>query len=209
MKPAAVCCTIDAIVSMAANIHDCGWGISPAQEVHSASHLAVNRCNWPGCILLASILSALSVFYLKGQDNWVYSAQLEQWPKRCKSMWTSHQMWCVLGKLNNPSCYCCIIDYPNIRCWIGKRSLDTAINHLKDEFEFNIRWKPFLLNPVMPDEGIPLMDYCRAKFGEVAAQRFMSENSPISQRGRELVRPNIRLELDCRHWHACIINELS
>ena len=77
----------------------------------------------------------------------------------------------------------------HLRCWIGKRSLDTAISHLKDDFEFNIHWKPFLLNPVMPEEGIPLMDYFRVKFGEEAAQRFVSGNSPVSQRGRELVQP--------------------
>ena len=73
------------------------------------------------------------------------------------------------------------------RCWIGKKSLDRAMNHLADDFEFNIHWKPFLLNPNMPDEGIPVIDYFRMKFGEEAARQFLSGNSAVSQRGRELV----------------------
>ena len=62
------------------------------------------------------------------------------------------------------------------------------MNHLKDDFEFHIRWKPFLLNPFIPDgESIPMMDYLRLKFGDEAAQRFVSGNSPVSKRGKELV----------------------
>ena len=61
------------------------------------------------------------------------------------------------------------------------------MDHLKDDFEFNVHWKPFLLNPVIPEEGIPAMDYFRLKFGEEAAQRFVSGNSPVTLRGRELV----------------------
>ncbi len=65
------------------------------------------------------------------------------------------------------------------------------MNHLAGDFEFNIHWKPFLLNPNMPDEGIPIVDYCRMKFGEEAAQRFLSGNSAVSQRGRELVSMSV------------------
>ncbi len=67
------------------------------------------------------------------------------------------------------------------------------MDHLKDDFEFNVHWKPFLLNPVMPEEGVPAMDYFRLKFGEEAAQRFVSGNSPVTLRGRELVGHSLTL----------------
>ncbi len=73
------------------------------------------------------------------------------------------------------------------RCWIGKKYLDTAMQHLDDDFQFNVRWKPFQLNPFLPDDGIPLLDYCRLKFGEEAAKRMLSDSSPIAAQGRQLV----------------------
>ena len=73
------------------------------------------------------------------------------------------------------------------RCWIGKKHLDTAMQHLADDFEFHIRWKPFLLNPFLPEQGIPIMDYLRLKFGDEAAAQFLSGSSPVATQGRSLV----------------------
>lgn len=73
------------------------------------------------------------------------------------------------------------------RCWVGKRHFDAAAEHLKDNVDFHIRWKPFLLNPYVPDEGIPLGDYMRMKFGEAAARRFFSGDSPLVQSGKAIV----------------------
>lgn len=79
------------------------------------------------------------------------------------------------------------VDVTFVRCWIGKRQLDTAMQHLADHFEFNIRWKPFLLNTFLPEQGIPVVDYFKLKFGEAAAARFMSGSSPLSMQARDLV----------------------
>ena len=65
------------------------------------------------------------------------------------------------------------------------------MQHLSDDFEFNIKWKPFLLNPYMPEEGMPIMDYLKLKFGDEAAERFVSGSSPVTQQGKAAVR------LDC------------
>ncbi len=65
--------------------------------------------------------------------------------------------------------------------------MDTAIDRLKRDFEFRIHWKPFLLNPYVPEEGIPLGDYMRMKFGEEAAKRFFAGESPIAQSGKAVV----------------------
>ena len=81
--------------------------------------------------------------------------------------------------------YCMIFDIH--RCWIGKKHLDTAMQHLNDDFEFNVHWKPFMLNPYMPEEGMPIVDYLRLKFGDEAAERFISGSSPVSQQGKAAV----------------------
>ena len=45
-----------------------------------------------------------------------------------------------------------------------------------------------MLNPYMPEEGMPIMDYLRLKFGDEAAERFVSGSSPVSQQGKAAVR---------------------
>ena len=52
-------------------------------------------------------------------------------------------------------------------CYIGKRRLEKALNLLKGEFDVEIRWLPFQLNPAMPKEGMPRADYRKAKFGSL------------------------------------------
>ena len=61
------------------------------------------------------------------------------------------------------------------------------MKHLADDFEFQVRWKPFLLNPFLPEQGIPVVEYFKMKFGEQAAARFLSGSSPVSVQGRSLV----------------------
>ena len=53
-------------------------------------------------------------------------------------------------------------------CWIGKRHLDTALGMLAEEgFFFNVRFRPFQLNPEMPAEGVDRREYRSAKFGSL------------------------------------------
>ncbi|KAF2291015.1 hypothetical protein GH714_018325 [Hevea brasiliensis] len=39
-------------------------------------------------------------------------------------------------------------------CFVGKRNLDKAITASEDQFEFEIKWHPFFLNPSAPKEGV-------------------------------------------------------
>lgn len=50
-------------------------------------------------------------------------------------------------------------------CYIGKRRLERAMEALKDEFDFEITYLPFELNPQMPKEGKNQKEYLTAKFG--------------------------------------------
>jgi predicted DsbA family dithiol-disulfide isomerase len=49
-------------------------------------------------------------------------------------------------------------------CFIGKRRLEKALA-LRPELEPEITWRPFQLNPSMPDDGMERRAYLAAKFG--------------------------------------------
>lgn len=90
------------------------------------------------------------------------------------------------------------------RCWIGKKQLDTTIEHLSEDFEFHVKWKPFLLNSFLPEQGIPVVDYFKLKFGEEAAARFMSGSSPLSLQARDLVsRMGVWMHLNDQRKKHC------
>ncbi|CAO2825276.1 unnamed protein product [Amaranthus hypochondriacus] len=55
-------------------------------------------------------------------------------------------------------------------CFVGKRNLDKAISESKDQFDFEIRWHPFFLNPSAPKEGVNKRDFYRQKFGSRSEQ---------------------------------------
>ncbi len=50
-------------------------------------------------------------------------------------------------------------------CYIGKRKLDAALALPGDEIAFDVRWRPFELNPEMPRAGIDRKTYRSGKFG--------------------------------------------
>ena len=50
-------------------------------------------------------------------------------------------------------------------CYMGKRRLETALAALGDEISFELRWRPFELNPDMPRAGMDRKSYRSAKFG--------------------------------------------
>lgn len=55
-------------------------------------------------------------------------------------------------------------------CFIGKRRLEQAIR-LRPDLDVRPRWRPFLLNPEMPPEGLDRGDYLVKKFGSEARVR--------------------------------------
>jgi predicted DsbA family dithiol-disulfide isomerase len=58
-------------------------------------------------------------------------------------------------------------------CYIGKRRLEKALDSLKNEFSFSVRWLPFQLNPDMPAAGVPRAEYRKAKFGSLERSKAL------------------------------------
>lgn len=50
-------------------------------------------------------------------------------------------------------------------CYVLKRRLEIALDAIGNDITFDIRWRPFELNPDMPREGLDRKSYRSAKFG--------------------------------------------
>ncbi len=50
-------------------------------------------------------------------------------------------------------------------CYIGKRRLEKAVNELSSEYDFDIEYHPFELNPTTPESGFDQREYLIQKFG--------------------------------------------
>lgn len=59
-------------------------------------------------------------------------------------------------------------------CYIGKRRLARALE-MRPETEFDVRWRPFFLDPAVPREGLDRAAYMRAKFGDGPRATAMNE----------------------------------
>ena len=49
-------------------------------------------------------------------------------------------------------------------CFLGLVRLDRA-RAMRPDFPVRVRWRPFLLNPQLPPDGMDRADYVRRKFG--------------------------------------------
>lgn len=50
-------------------------------------------------------------------------------------------------------------------CFVGKKNLDRAIASSQNQYEFELRWHPFFLDPSAPKEGVNKREFYRNKFG--------------------------------------------
>ena len=70
-------------------------------------------------------------------------------------------------------------------CFLGKRRLDAALESL-DGLDVFVRWRPFMLDPTIPPEGLDRQDYMLKKFG---AERLNTIHDPLIAAGEELGVP--------------------
>jgi len=68
-------------------------------------------------------------------------------------------------------------------CYIGKRRLEKAIESLSDEYEFDVEYHPFELNPKMPLAGLNQKAYLTEKFGD--DKRYKSILEHVTQTAAE------------------------
>ena len=69
-------------------------------------------------------------------------------------------------------------------CFLGKRRLDVALAAMdKDVF---IRWRPYMLDPTIPPQGLDREHYMLNKFG---AERLKTIHDPLIEAGKEIGGP--------------------
>jgi predicted DsbA family dithiol-disulfide isomerase len=64
-------------------------------------------------------------------------------------------------------------------CYIGKRRLEKAVDELASEFDVQIEYHPFELNPALPPSGTPAKEYLVEKFG--GEDRYEQITGRVSQ----------------------------
>ena len=52
-------------------------------------------------------------------------------------------------------------------CYVGKRRLERALQHVGDTVKTYVAWRPFQLNPTMAKDGMDRAAYLEAKFGSL------------------------------------------
>ena len=55
-------------------------------------------------------------------------------------------------------------------CWLGKRYFDDAVK--KSGAKVNVTYRPYMLDPTVPKDGMAYRDYMKAKFGEGPSDKF-------------------------------------
>jgi predicted DsbA family dithiol-disulfide isomerase len=66
-------------------------------------------------------------------------------------------------------------------CFLGKRKLDAAMKQVPN-FNYEVRWRPFQLDPTIPPEGKSRHDYMSAKFGP---EKIAGIHARLEEAGRE------------------------
>jgi predicted DsbA family dithiol-disulfide isomerase len=92
-------------------------------------------------------------------------------------------------------------------CYIGKRRLEKAINLVSNEFDFEIQYYPFELNPEMPANGVNQKEYLINKFGgEEQYEKITGQTSYVaSLEGLEFNFDKQRIAPNTRNAHRLIL----
>jgi predicted DsbA family dithiol-disulfide isomerase len=90
-------------------------------------------------------------------------------------------------------------------CYVGKRFLEKAIA-LKPEIPVAVRYRPYLLNPWVPREGMSREDYLITKFGSV--ERYNANNQRVADMaasaGLDYARDKIKRQPNTNDFHRLI-----
>ena len=91
-------------------------------------------------------------------------------------------------------------------CYIGKRRLEKALDQLKDQFDFDVEYSPFELNPDMPLEGRNQKEYLTQKFGSESkyTQIIGHVTKVAAEEGLKFDFTNQRISPNTRNAHQII-----
>jgi len=69
-------------------------------------------------------------------------------------------------------------------CWLGVRYFQKAAKQSK--YDVNLTWRPYMLDPAVPEEGTPYSAYMKQKFGNGPRNRFKAMRESLEAQGPTL-----------------------
>ena len=69
-------------------------------------------------------------------------------------------------------------------CWLGVRYFQKAAKQSK--YDVNLTWRPYMLDPAVPEEGTPYSAYMKQKFGNGPSNRFKAMRESLEAQGPTL-----------------------
>jgi predicted DsbA family dithiol-disulfide isomerase len=91
-------------------------------------------------------------------------------------------------------------------CYIGEKRLEQALS-IRPDLSVELRWRPFQLNPEMPQEGTPWSDFELQKFGghEKAQQIFARVTSAGAEDGIDFRFDRIQVAPSTLNAHRLVL----
>jgi len=89
-------------------------------------------------------------------------------------------------------------------CYIGKKRLEAAFA-MRPNITPRYRWRTFLLNPTMPQQGMDRQAYLHAKFGPAASAVYARISNAGSESGIDFNFMDIEKTPDTRPIHKLLI----
>lgn len=69
-------------------------------------------------------------------------------------------------------------------CWLGYRLFDKARKQYNRPVQ--LTWRPYMLDPTVPSEGMDYKTYMKEKFGDGPSDKFKTMRSMLEEKGPEL-----------------------
>lgn len=69
-------------------------------------------------------------------------------------------------------------------CWLGYRLFEQAARQSKADIQ--VTWRPYMLDPSIPEEGLDYKAYMKDKFGDSPSDRFKAMRAMLEDKGPEL-----------------------
>lgn len=66
-------------------------------------------------------------------------------------------------------------------CWLGYEYFRKA--RAETKHDISLTWRPYMLDPNVPREGVPYKDYMKAKFGDAPSSRWKAMREHLEQAG--------------------------
>ncbi|WP_299991427.1 DsbA family oxidoreductase [uncultured Pontibacter sp.] len=70
-------------------------------------------------------------------------------------------------------------------CYVGERRLDKALQQVGDQYEAEISFKAFELNPNIPQDGMGRLDYFKGNYGEQIVAQVPAMDQRMTEAGAE------------------------